>query len=193
MRKPYEASFETLRALVPIVGEARPRVFRCPREDDDEPGPSIFCETVGDVRLENLTLPGLFVGRARLLRVSFAGSDLRLSTFNWSHLTDCSFAACDLGGADLRGCVFSHCSFRDADLSRADLRSSTFAGCDFAGARLDGAVLFRRPGWFWRLVRSALPWTAPDQTGVPLSNEQRASVSWSSQPARPDAGGPAGR
>ncbi len=133
MRKPYEASFETLRTLVPIVGEARPRVFRCPREDDDEPGPSIFCETVGDVRLENLTLPGLFVGRARLVRVSFAG------------------------------------------------------------ARLDGAVLFRRPGWLWRLVRSALPWTAPDQTGVPLSDEQRARVSWSGQPQRPDAGGPVGR
>ncbi len=129
MRKPYEASFETLRMLVPIVGEPRPRVFRCPRGDDDEPGPSIFCETVGDVRLENLTLPGLFVGRARLLRVSFAG-------------------------------------------------------CDFAGARLDGAVLFRRPGWLWGLVRSALPWTAPDQTGVPLSNEQRARVSWSGQPPR---------
>ena len=54
-------------------------------------------------------------------------------------------------------------------------------------------LLFRRPGWLWRLVRSAVPWTAPDQTGVPLSNEQRASVSWSGQLPRPDGGGPVGR
>ena len=192
MRRPYEASFEALCKAVPVVGEPSPRVLRRPTEDDDEPGPSIYWETVEDVRLENLTLPGLFVGRAGLRRVSFAGSDLRLATFSRSQVSDCSFVACDLSGADLRGCAFSRCSFRDADLSRADLRSSSFDRCDFSGARLDGAVLFRRSGWFWRLTRSALPfaWAAPDQAGVPLSDEQRAQVYWNDHPAPPVSGGP---
>ena len=61
-----------------------------------------------------------------------------------------------------------------------------------SGARLDGAVLFRRSGWFWRLTRSALPfsWAAPDQAGVPLSDEQRAQVYWNDHPAPPVSGGP---
>ncbi len=188
MRKAYEASFEDLRQRVPIIGEPRPNVVHCPRLEDDEPGPSIFWERVEDVRLEELTLPGLYVAQERLERVAFAGADLHVSTFNWSDFAGCSFASCDLSRADLRACTFSRCSFRDADLSGADLRRSTFASCDLGGARLAGAVLFRRPGRFWAFVRSVRPlsWATRDQTGMPLSHEQRAEVVWSPLQPRPE-------
>ncbi len=186
MRNPYEASFEVLRQRVSIVGEPRPAVLRCPREDDDEPGPSVCWQKAEDVRLEALTLPGLYVGHTRMRRVSFVGSDLHLSTFHWSVFRDCSFASCDLSRTDLRACAFSRCSFHAADLSGADLRGSTFARCDFHGARLDGAVLFRRPGRLWTFARGILsfPWHQRDQRGVPLSDEQRARVAWTDQPGR---------
>ena len=140
-RKSYAASFEELGRAVDIVGEPMAHVERCPRPDDEEPGPSIYKEIVEGVCLGSLTLPGLYVGRAWLRGVSFAGSDLHLSTFSRSELVDCSFSGADLTGGDLRGCVFSRCSFRGARLARADLRGSRLRGCDFGDADLAGALM----------------------------------------------------
>jgi hypothetical protein len=133
MRRSYEDSLAELRGCVEILGDPQPRVTRPPRHDDEDLGPSIFRTLVEDVALEDLTLPGLYVGRSELKRVSFRGSDLHLSSLNWSDIRDCDFSASDLSGADLRACEFVRCTFAGGDLSSADLRGSGFHGCVFRG------------------------------------------------------------
>lgn len=143
MRLPYADNFAALAELVEISGEPMPDVHRVPRHDDEILGPSIFRAAVEEAVLENLTLPGLYVGRSELVAVTFSGSDLRLSAFNWSDVTDCDFSQADLSRADLRSCQFSGCSFRGADLTGADLRHSSFDDCTFQGAVLNGAIVSR--------------------------------------------------
>ena len=181
MRIDYGRSLALLRERVEIIGDAQPSVVRPPRHDDESLGPSIFRQLVGDVALADLTLPGLYVGRSELRRVSFRGSDLHFATFNWSDFADCDFTAADLTGADLRACQFVGCTFRDADLSSADLRLSTFDRCTFERALMRGTKLHRRPRvlGFFRC--------GPDQTHVPLVDQQRREAEWC--PDLPEPGG----
>jgi uncharacterized protein YjbI with pentapeptide repeats len=171
MRRSYHESFTVLNEAVEIVGEPRPVVTRPPRADDLEFGPSIIRTLVEGADLSDLTLPGLYVGRSELRRVFLAGSDLRLSTFNWNDVSACSFYRCDLSGADLRACNFERCSFTQAELTQADMRHSTFRDCDFTGARLGGTLLL------------------PSQRALLLlSTEQDAVIAWSDETAEPTAG-----
>ena len=172
MRLAYEESFARLRELADIMGEPRPIVTGPPRYDDDELGPTFFRMLVKDMSLENLTVPGLFVGRSEILRVSFRGTDLRLSTFNWSNLSDCDFRDVDFSGADLRACIFVRCSFVRANLADTDLRVSTFEGCSFDGAFVRGMKLCSRS----------------DQKHLPLSREQQSEVNWLVDAAEPGGG-----
>jgi uncharacterized protein YjbI with pentapeptide repeats len=181
MRATYDGSFLLLKERVEIIGNPQSKVSRPPRHDDEELGPSIFRMLVEDVALEDLTLPGLYVGRSELRRVSFRGSDLHLSAINWSDLADCDFSGVDLSASDLRACTFVRCVFRGANLARADLRGSKFEGCDFVDAAMAGASLFRRP----RVL--GLFRAGGDQQSLALSASQRAAISWSGD--SPDPGG----
>jgi uncharacterized protein YjbI with pentapeptide repeats len=182
MRAGYRESVAVLAERVDITGGPLPSVTRPPRHDDEELGPSVFRSLLQDVSLEGLTLPGLYVGRSELKAVSFRNSDLHLSAFNWSDLVECDFAAADLSGADLRGCRFVRCTFRGANLSTADLRASSFDGCAFEGAVMRDARLYRRPK-ILGLIRAG-----PDQTGLPLSEEQRREVEWCVKAPEPGGG-----
>jgi Pentapeptide repeats (8 copies) len=182
MRASYRESVAVLSERVEIIGGPLPSVTRPPRHDDEEPGPSLFRLLVQGVSLEDLTLPGLYVGRSELKALSFRNSDLHLSAFNWSDVVECDFTAADLSGADLRGCLFVRCTFRGANLSRADLRASSFEACVFDGAVMRDARLYRRP----RIL--GLIKAGPDQTGLPLSDEQRRQVEWCVDEPEPGGG-----
>lgn len=177
MNRSYAESFALLHERLELIGEARPEVSRPPRHDDEQPGPSIFRSVARDEDFQTLTLPGLFVGRSSLVNVSFAGSDLRLSTFNWSDFAYCDFAGCNFAGSDLRACRFSNCSFEDADLENTDLRRSEFRSCNFTGARMAGAKVVRA-SWLSRLVGG----------GLRLSREQSGEVTWSGPGTEPEGG-----
>jgi uncharacterized protein YjbI with pentapeptide repeats len=182
MRSPYDSSFLLLKERVEIVGDVQPQVSRPPRHDDEELGPSIFRLLLEDVKLEDLTVPGLYVAHSELRRISFCGSDLHLSAVNWTDLSDCDFTGADLSRSDLRACKFVRCLFRSANLVEADLRGSVFEGCEFTDALLTGAKLFRRSKLLG-LFRAG-----DDQSGLPLSTVQRAAISWSSDSPSPGGG-----
>ncbi len=182
MRSTYDRSFLLLKERVEIIGDAQPQVSRPPRHDDEELGPSIFRLSLEDVKLDDLTVPGLYVARSDLRRISFRGSDLHLSAVNWSDLAECDFSGADLSGSDLRGCKFVRCLFRGANLAEADLRGSVFQGCEFADAVFTGAKLFRRPKLLG-LFRAG-----DDQEALPLSTVQRAAISWSRDSPEPSGG-----
>jgi BTB/POZ domain-containing protein KCTD9 len=175
MNRPYAESFALLQERLELIGEPRPEVSRPPRHDDEEPGPSIFRYVAEDEDFMALTLPGFFVGRSSLVNVSFTGSDLRLSTFNWSDFTACDFSGCNLAGSDLRTCRFNDCSFENADLTSADLRRSAFRSCNFTGSRMAGTKIVRA-SWLSRLVGR----------GLGLTREQRAEVTWSKPGVEPE-------
>jgi len=124
----------------------------------------------------SITLPGLFVGRTSLLYVSFAGSDLARSTFNWSDFTGCDFSGCNLAGSDLRACTFRDCSFDGADLRDVDLRRSSLKSCTFKSARMAGCKLGKVG------VLSGL------LGGLRLAADQRAEVDWSDPGPEPEGG-----
>lgn len=182
VRTPYDQSFAILTERVEVIGDPQPSVTRPPRHDDETPGPSIFRQALQDVSLPDLTLPGLYVGRSQLKRVSFRGSDLQLATFNWSDLFDCDFSAADLSGADLRACRFVRCQFRSANLAGADLRGSSFQECDFVDAVMAAAKLHRRPRVLGFLKLGS------DQTGLPLSSAQQREIDWSAEVPAPGGG-----
>ena len=182
MRASYQDSLELLRERVEISGDAQAQVSRPPRHDDDELGPSIFRLLVEDVDLSNLTVPGLFIGRSDLRRISFRGSDLHFAALNWSDVAECDFSGADLSGSDLRACRFVRCQFRGTDLTRADLRGSTFEGCAFEDAAMQGAILRRRPALLGLLRLGS------DQESLPLSPAQRAAISWSADEDEPGGG-----
>jgi pentapeptide repeat protein len=180
--KSYEESFKELSGLVEIIGEPRPTVDKPPRHDSDPPGPSIFRLLLEDVALADLRLPGLYVGRSELRRISFRGSDLHLSAINWNDVLECDFRGTDLSGADLRSTRFARCNFSKADLSRADLRGAEFDGCTFEDAVMRGAILHSRPKFLGFIS------TGFDQRELPLSPTQRAEVVWSTETPEPGGG-----
>ena len=181
-RASYIESFAVLSDRVEIIGDPLPAINRPPRHDDDELGPSIFRMRVEEVSLEGLTLPGLYVGRSELVRVSFKGTDLHLSAFNWSDILDCDFSEADLSNTDLRACKFSRCDFSGANLAGSDLRGSTFAGSNFSGADLSNALVQRQRKFF------GLVSTSKDEGQLKLSDEQRRSLRWSDDAPEPGGG-----
>jgi hypothetical protein len=169
-RRSYEQSFDDLSEATGVVGDPRPRPERPPRHDDPEPGPSLLRVQVAETDFLDLTLPGLFVTGSDFRKVSFAGSDLSLSTMHWSDFSQCDFGGCDLSRADLRGCTFEDCSFAAADLQGADLRHSSFSRCDFSGARLGGARLAREHETVLELEPSqaeSVDWQEPGGSSLP--------------------------
>jgi BTB/POZ domain-containing protein KCTD9 len=182
MRASYRESVAVLAERVDIIGGPLPSVTRPPRHDDEELGPSLFRLLLQGVSLDDLTLPGLYVGRSELKAVSFRNSDLHLSAFNWSDVVECDFTAADLSGADLRACQFVRCTFRGANLSTADLRASSFDACVFDGAVMRAARLYRG-----RRILGLIK-VGPDQTGLSLSDQQRREVEWSVDAPEPGGG-----
>jgi len=187
-RPSYADSIGVLKDRVGIIGDALEVVDRLPRHDDEVLGPSIFRTLVEDVSLDGLTLPGLYVGRTLLRRVSFAGSELRLAAFNWCGIADCNFEGADFTGADLRACQFEGCSFRRATLARADLRCSNFKGCRFDEASLDGALLYGRKGLLGMLPRLVMVPVPGFQVDPRLTPAQRDQVRWCRDAPRPGGG-----
>lgn len=181
-RTSHEDSISVLKRRVEVIGDIQAQVLRPPRHDDVEPGPSIFRMLLEDVDLADLTMPGLYIGRSNLRRISFRGADLHLSALNWSDLEGCDFSEADLSGSDLRACAFVRCRFRGANLAGADLRGSTFEDCVFEGAAMRGTTLSREP----LLLRLFTP--GSDQTSLPLSALQRAEVTWSGEKSEPGGG-----
>lgn len=180
--KSYDDSFAHLRSQIEIIGDPRPAVDRPPRHDDDNPGPSIFRSWVEDASLGDLTLPGLYVGRSDVKRVSFRGSDLHFSCFNWSDIIECDFGWTDLSRSDLRATRFARCDFSNANLSGADLRGSRFESCIFEGASMRGAILYGRRKLLGLLAIGS------DQRALPLSPAQRLEVHWSAEAPQPGGG-----
>lgn len=171
VRLMYDASFEVARSAIGLGGAPQPGVARRPSYDDEKPGPGLFRAAVMEQGLENLTLPGLYIGRSEVVDVCWCGSDLHLSSFHWSDFERCDFSGCDLHDSDLRACNFRDCNFRGADLRECDLRGSGFEGCDFTNARLDGALLLDSP-----------------RGELALSAEQQAAAKWTSEYEEPPGG-----
>jgi uncharacterized protein YjbI with pentapeptide repeats len=180
MNPPYEQSVAILKERVEIIGDALSSLDRRPQHDDEVHGPRIFRMFVEDVSLDWLTLPCLYVGRSELDQVSFASTDLYLSTMNWSDLVSCDFSGAILAAADLRACQFWKCTFREADLSDADLRGSSFEDCVFENAIMRGTKLYRplKPFGLWRAGQQSLP----------LSADQRAEIAWCGDAPKPGGG-----
>jgi uncharacterized protein YjbI with pentapeptide repeats len=175
----YADSVTVLKGRVAIIGDALPEVVRVPRPDDDPVGPSIFRLRLEDVDLGGLCLPGLYVSRSELSRVSFVGAELRLAAFNWNDLLGCDFGGSDLRQADLRSSRFVRCRFDGAALEAADLRASTFEACSFVGARVEAALL-QRGG-----LMSFLGLGRRGQR-LPFSRQQRSAARWMAEaPAAP--------
>lgn len=170
-QKTYAQSLEELQDAIGLDGHPKTRVSRRPRYDDEKAGPSLFRTSVAEQQFLKLTLPGLYIGRSEVSVVSFAGSKLYRSTFNWNDFIHCDFSACDLHDSDLRACEFKECSFKGANLSQCDLRCSGFESCDFVGAKLDAAALHY------------------DQRGeIDLSEEQFAVIAWTADLEVPEGG-----
>lgn len=142
-RKPYAESLQEARSALGWEGSPAPEPRRRPRHDDDPYGPSLFKTEVADAALESLTLPGTFIGRSELRKVSLRNCDLHLATWCWNDFIDCDWSGSDLTDSDLRASVFSGCRFTNARLRGCDFRRSGFENCDFGGADLDGAVATR--------------------------------------------------
>jgi hypothetical protein len=181
MRPSYESSFAILKDRVEIIGDEQPVVDHPPRHDDDNPGPSIFRLMLQDVSLADLTIPGLYVGRSELTRVSFNGTDLHFSTINWSDIVNCDFRGSILSRSDLRACQFVGCLFQSADLTGADLRLSSFQDCSFDNAIMSETMLYR-PRKLFGLFKSD-----PGQDSLSLSASQRSQIKWCC--AAPEPGG----
>lgn len=182
MTRSYEESFKILAERIDITGDPMPGVKRVPRADDDKLGPSLFRMLVEDVELDGLSIPGLYVGRSELTRVSFRGSDLHLSAINWSDVIECDFREADLSGADLRASKFIGCDFSSANLAKADLRASTITDCEFSEANFKGALLRHR-----RRLLGFIP-IGSGQDDLPLSPSQREEAVWTSNAPEPRGG-----
>lgn len=181
MRSSYQESVDILRDRAGSEGDPLAALDRRPQYDDEEMGPSIFRTSVEHVELDHLTLPCLFVGRSRFLNVTFASTDLHLSTINWTDVVDCDFSDAILADADLRACKFRRCVFRGADLSAADLRGSTFERCTFEGAIMKGTQLQRTQKRFGFRIGAS-------HESLPLSDAQRAEADWRDDSPEPAGG-----
>jgi BTB/POZ domain-containing protein KCTD9 len=181
VRRPYDQSVAILKERIDVIGEPLASLDRRPQHDDEVLGPSIFRMIVEDVAVNELSLPCLYVGRSKLQRVSFTSSDLHLSAINWSDLVECDFSRASLVDADLRACKFASCVFTGADLSGADLRGSSFEGCTFEGAIMRGTQLYRPRKRFGVRLGAT-------QETLPLSDGQRAEVTWCEDSPEPGGG-----
>lgn len=159
-RLPYDASYARFIAATLGSGPPNPTVRERPRYDTTT-GPSLFRTRIDGCALEHLELPGLFVGRSELISVSFAGSNIGLSTLCWNNFERCSFDESDLRDSDLRAAYFIECSFVRADLRSCDLRLATLRSCNFTEAKLDGAIA-----------------TTNQRAALALTDEQIAVVDW---------------
>jgi uncharacterized protein YjbI with pentapeptide repeats len=171
-RRSYEASFSAIVDLAGADGRPVPQVTQRPRHDDDDYGPSLFRTQVSECNLERLTLPGLFVGRSLLTKVSFSGSLLRMSTLCWCDFVRCWFDRCDLRESDLRASDFRTCDFRSANLAGCDVRHAVFDNCRFDKADVAGLVA-----------------SEDQRTGLRFTAAQAAVVSWVPEPGEPPPGG----
>jgi uncharacterized protein YjbI with pentapeptide repeats len=171
-RKPHVQSLKEAAEKLGVTGEPNPTPERRPRYDDEQSRPSLFKTEVADAVLENLTLPGFFIGRSGLFRVTLRNCDLHLSTWCWNDFVDCDFSGSDLSDSDLRAAIFHQCRFAGAKLRGCDFRRSGFGNCDFTGADLDGALATR------------------DQAdSLKLTPQQSAQVKWTDDPGpEPDGG-----
>jgi len=162
-RLSYEESCRLLQRLGCLgEGTVPPMPARRPRHDDGEPlGVSFFRTFLGEVDLENLTLPRTFFGRSEVGPMSFRNTDLSESSLCWCDLNGVDFTGCDLSDSDLRASQFIKVEFVRADLRNADLRHSIFEGCDFTDADLRGAKLTYLQGAKLR-----------------LSDEQKKGIDW---------------
>jgi len=112
-------------------------------------------------RLENLTIPGVFICRCGVSEISFRNTSLVGSSFCWNDFDEIDFRDADLSDCDLRCSQFRKVNFAGAILRRADLRMSSFEDCDFTGADMSGTKLTR------------------DQAdGLNLSQQQLHSIDW---------------
>jgi hypothetical protein len=168
-RKSYSASFQEVYKALGLSGKPCPDVKRRPTYRDQDLGPSFFRENILADQFHDLTLPGLYIGRCEVAEMSFVGSDLRLSTFNWNDFHECDFTECDLSRSDLRGCKFVDCKFVKTDLHGTDLRYSDHENCDFTGAKVRGAILH-----------------VSQRGEIALSEEQLSDVTWTEDPGDPD-------
>ena len=128
-RLSYEESCRLLHRLGCLDEPVPPLPARRPRHDDEEPlGVSFFRTFLGEVDLENLTLPRTFFGRSEVGPMSFRNTDLSESTLCWCDLNGVDFTDCDLSESDLRASRFNNVKFARAALRNADLRHSTLRG-----------------------------------------------------------------
>ena len=131
-----------------------------------------------DCAVENLSLPRTYFCRAGVERVSFRNTDLSESTLCWCDFTDVDFTGASLRASDLRCSIFERVRFTQAELRGADLRRSDYLRCDFTGALMDGAILLLRQA---NEHGNALVFS--------LSEEQRRSISWTTDEGVEPGGG----
>ncbi len=171
-RLTYAESFHVAEETLAIMGEPIPNVLKQPAYDDEELGPSLFRTLVEEFTVENLTLPGFFIGRSEIRQLAMRNCDLRLSCFCWNDFFSCSFANSILQATDFRDSNYLRCDFTDTDLREADLRRTFFEQCDFSGANLTGAI--------------AIPNFA---SMVNLTEEQHHQIQWTEDAGSPAPGG----
>ncbi len=171
-RHDYDESFRIAQEALGLEGEPIEDVTKRPAHNDEQLGPSLFRTGAGDAQVQNLTLPGLFVGRSELRDLRMTNCDLRLSTFCWNDFTGCVFDRSILRAADFRDSNYLRCSFVDTDLREADFRRTFFEQCDFTGADLTGAI------------------ATPDFTDlVSLTETQHQQIQWADDPGPKAPGG----
>ncbi len=123
-------------------------------------------------KLENLTMPCIFLCRCGVYRISFKNTFLADSSCCWNGFIDVDFTDADLSRCDLRSSEFENVVFVRADLTDADLRYSSFNHCDFSGAQMRGVKLTRLQA-----------------KELILSEEQCAAIAWQHNGGRPPKGG----
>jgi uncharacterized protein YjbI with pentapeptide repeats len=89
----------------------------------------------------NLSLDGINLTRARLVRTSFTFCKLRKSLFVNADLRFADMSAADMSEADLRGANLRGSTCHDAIFRKALLIDAYFYDADLSGADLRGAVM----------------------------------------------------
>src|SRR6478736_3220076 len=172
-RLSYEDSWRELqRQQLVDAGAIPPLPLRPPRHDDQALGVSFFRTMLADAKLERLTLPRTFFGRAELRAVSFCDTDLSESVANWNDFIAVDFSRADLSRSDLRACLFERVRFVGASLVGVDFRYCGFKECDFTDADVTEARFTVKAG-----------------TALRFSDEQRSVIDWQSDNGEEPAGG----
>jgi uncharacterized protein YjbI with pentapeptide repeats len=89
----------------------------------------------------NLSLEGINLTRARLVRTSFTFCNLKKSLFVNADLRFADMSAADMSGADLRGANLRGSICHNTILRKAILIEAYFYDADLSGADLRGAVM----------------------------------------------------